>query len=509
MRPTRLLRTLALIAATTLVLPIAAASAKSPTPVTCVNGLCPEKAPPITYGGGPLVTKPNFFLVRFSDSPTTLSPATGFLPQTFAPTAPNMATALIAASYEYAQELTQYNTPNQILQTGTYSGTYTIYDPTLADATTIDDSQIQAALRTAVQSGVLPHQSTNDVYTVVTRDHQIITLGNLTSGFGFCGYHSYAYPPGGMDFTYIVAPNDSDSPYQLNSTCLEGPDGSYSPQLTFDNYTGIISHEVAEVMTDGYLTGWRSPFGGYNEIGDLCTLSSDPENANSGPMPYDGYNYWIAYVYSNIDNACVNGPVPTSIVTDAGPFTTNVTGTLETYGNLASITYDPGIPTLIAPAPNQTITVSNGATVLGTTTTDAAGHFSFPLTSVPAGDVLTLSYSGDSVLEPTTTLVRTQAVWSLAAGQSISGPLGLYSPSGAWSLHVTPQGLTLTGPAQFTALVTVRGATNLTLTSRGTLQLLGPAGQLWKQLSRRGTTLTLSNTGHLVLAKGARVIWTR
>lgn len=184
---------------------------------------------------------------------------------------------------------------NQAIRRGTVIGPYTIAPST--NATTIDDTQIQAELQAQINAGHLPAPATdgsgnvNTLYMVYFPLGYTITLQGVTSCVRFCAYHG-TYVNNSLSIPYGVMP-DLSAP-GCSGGCGSGP-------TVFDNLTSVSSHEMVESITDaevGIATVFDKPLAWYDatsnaEIGDLCnhqhaTLST----------------YTVQREWSNLRNAC-------------------------------------------------------------------------------------------------------------------------------------------------------------------------------------------------------------
>jgi hypothetical protein len=285
----------------------------------------------------------------------------------------------------------EYSRPSlgKTIGSGTYAGSITIYDPSLADNATITSDQIASALAAAASSGNFP-VTTNDIFVTFYRAGQEVTDGSENSATTFCGYHtSVNYTKGTVSsyMNYAVLPNESAAP---------GCAYAGTTQSDFNNMTPVLSHELAEAITDPTVpNAWLTLSG--DEIADICSDSY----SDAAPVPYQGQSYWLQYLYSNVAQGCYNGyTTPTLNVTMSSP--TQLTVVLGSSG---------------APVAGQPITVT-GVGPLGSGTTNSAGIVTISVPSQQPGSTLTASFAG-------------------------SGPLLTVSST----VNVPTASLTLTGPA--------------------------------------------------------------
>ena len=175
---------------------------------------------------------------------------------------------------------------------------------------TIDDVDIQALLRDAIENGTLPHNAST-LYTIYPPDGTVVTQTFQSmvyrSCIDFAGYHGSATLTDGTYVYYALAPR---CPPQEGLSQL-------------DSVTWAASHEIAEASTDPDpdSPAWRlpyapstfylAPYGG--EIGDLCL---------GYPLPIE--NHVITALYSNTAAAagqrwCVPAPAGPQFVADPEP----------------------------------------------------------------------------------------------------------------------------------------------------------------------------------------------
>ena len=121
--------------------------------------------------------------------------------------------------------------------------------------------------------------------------------GSVCSGSTFCGYHSVFSSNTGTLGVFAVVPYPQGA-------CQFGvsPNGD----MASDNAINVITHEIAESITDWSGQGWTDIDGA--EIGDECVYifsppigSTDP--ANAGTTAFDqvinGHPYWLQDLFSN------------------------------------------------------------------------------------------------------------------------------------------------------------------------------------------------------------------
>ena len=201
------------------------------------------------------------------------------------------------------------------------------------------------------------------VYTVFFPGGYTITLSGSSSCSQFCAYHSTLYGLG-TDTFYTVMP-DLHPPSACSLGC-----GSASS--VFDNVTSVLSHELAEVITDpdvalaagyGPPLAWYDSTGSNGEIGDICNAQQTSFTGSDGKL------YVIQKLFSNSQNDCV-GPYPT-IVND---FSLNAN------------------PTTITMAPT-----GSGSSSIGSTVTSGNQEiFALSVSGLPPG--VTFGFNSSSVI---------------------------------------------------------------------------------------------------------------
>ena len=356
--------------------------------IPCDTPACPP-APfdPMTYHGGPIVTKPKVYFVVFSDSQTSISPSTGFVQNLFSPTAPNGAgavNAIVNSSY-LDSVAAEYDIPSKgyFIQHGSYAGVISLYNPTLADSATINDKyygsdchvncgQLTDALSQALTSGQLPDPGINTIYVVELRGNQTLFdhhQGNSATG-NYCGFHDVVgWQDGSTGSTqpwifqpYILMPNDTS-----RADCA----GSNA----FDAHTSILSHEIYETITDPLISGWFNNRESDGEIGDLCAWGTGPTVAEPG------YNYVVQAELSNAGQDCVTQKTPANLTASyANPSAS--TSTINVH-------LDDGM----TPVPNASLLLVNASGIVDSTTTDTNGDAQF--LNAPTSGV-SVYYAGDA-----------------------------------------------------------------------------------------------------------------
>lgn len=297
--PTHLLRASPAVGATIQTVPHGTARSAA---AGCSNGDCPSPGS-LSYLGGPIVTTPTVYLVRFSDSTTTLSPSGGFVPWAFRAASPNASTAISAIlTSPYEAWWSEYSRPASAtwIRPGSVAGSITLYNPALADDTKLTSTQIGNAIRNASSSS-LPSWGSNSIFVLFFRAGQTITAGSVNSLTGFCGYHSGWTFGSGTELNFAVIPNEASNP-----DCAFAGVGAPA----FEAMTTVLSHEVAETVTDPAGNGWLNTSSD-EEVGDMCAHQL-PLAGNSTTVA--GISYTLQFLFSNKLGACIDHKVRTTLV---------------------------------------------------------------------------------------------------------------------------------------------------------------------------------------------------
>ena len=258
-----------------------------------INGQARTSAKTLKYYGGPVI--PNAAVTH------VLWGAGTYVPTVALTTTPNVVTFFQGVlTSPYLDMLSQYPSSTANIGHGTYLGSKQITPSAgAASAAKIDDVAIQAELSAQIKAGNLPAPNANSYYAVFFPKGKSITQGGSPScaAGGFCAYHG-TFVLNGVNVAYGVHPDMS-----AGSGCDVGCGASATP---FNNLTSVVSHELAEAITDpavGLATVYGPPLGWYNatygEIGDIC-------NAQQGALTFaSGVTYTVQKEWSNKVSGCV------------------------------------------------------------------------------------------------------------------------------------------------------------------------------------------------------------
>jgi hypothetical protein len=185
--------------------------------------------------------------------------------------------AYMAHSPDYDSAMQEYAVPGYPIRPGSFDGGFVIAsDP----GSSVDDPAVRALLDRQINSGALPARTDDRVYIVLIPPGVSFSFGPGGIGGEPGGYHTVNQlsSTGGL-VHYIVVPQASAQS------------------------TDVVSHEMAETVTDpdaldlsrGWYDDSKSALGAFvGEIGDLC----ESQGAWVG-------GYWVATLWSNVQNGCV------------------------------------------------------------------------------------------------------------------------------------------------------------------------------------------------------------
>jgi hypothetical protein len=248
-----------------------------------VEALEDRLTPAVSYHNGPLlahVEVQNVFLGAAWNSGPTLQPQSQQLDGYMQ----------FLADSPYVGMLEQYSAGGQPITGGHWTGR-DVYAGAVGG--TIDDSTIQADLRSEIAFGRAQPNDPNRLYVVYTPAGTVVTNPLLGDSIhNFAGYHFQTIDNAGKPLYYAVIPYGG-SPNYLNF--------NLSP---FQQLTEVTSHELSEAITDPQVfvdasgrfhgTGWHdNPTSDLlgQEIGDIVNFQF---------AGYDGYI--VQREWSNVDN---------------------------------------------------------------------------------------------------------------------------------------------------------------------------------------------------------------
>ncbi len=260
----------------------------------------------------------------------------------------------------------------------------------------LTDAQIQAELRTYIESHGLPADLTHEYFVLTPPGVESCFEANSkecsagTATAAYCAFHSSFNAPAGL----IIYAND---PYVVgNEGCDDGHHPNESPADAA--LEGGLSHEHNESITDPELNAWFGPEG--EENGDKCrTFVRSSEYGNplgTAPdgSPYNqlvnGLEYWYQQEWSNEGSTCLQRRGETQIAptvqklapkkgSPAGGATVTITGT--GFVNVTNVDFG--------------ATPAGGVTVVSPTSITVTSPAGTPKTTV---DVTVTTKAGTSAL---------------------------------------------------------------------------------------------------------------
>ena len=247
---------------------------------------------PITAHGGPVMDKPNVYLIWYgnwnqnngSDTANGMTLVKNFL-----------AGLQNSAYFQINSTYAGVNGAFQVLAGNTTTDSY-------SQGTRLRDSQVQAIVSNAISSGNLPKDTTG-VYFVLTSSDV-----SEQSGFcsRYCGWHTSGTIQG-LNIKYAFVGNAN----RCLSACAAqtiSPNGNAG----VDGMISVIAHELEEATTDPNLNAWYDSSGAENA--DKCAWTFG-QPAPTGPlaqlkngayynMTLNGQNFLVQRNLSAADNKC-------------------------------------------------------------------------------------------------------------------------------------------------------------------------------------------------------------
>ena len=287
----------------------------------CASGSgidCPEQPLALTYHGGAMLQSAKLYLVNFVDA-TNQSSEGAYVDgsTTLVPTLQAM-TSMVSSRYtawwsEFSHpesgQFVSAPVAGQILNLAwmdpSQPGTY------FADEASISDSALNTAMAAAASGNAnfsgLPAYSPTNVLIYPMRTNQSVCSDpndcanqSASTAPAFCGYHSTAGPNHHL-IPYVVLPAVADR------FCGYANESVTAPSLAFDDMTSILSHEVAETVTDPYTdalgngTAWFDPLS-QAEVADACAADGiDPVTTDLTP-----HGPWVQDIFSPVSHSCIS-----------------------------------------------------------------------------------------------------------------------------------------------------------------------------------------------------------
>ncbi|HEV2103380.1 MAG TPA: hypothetical protein VGR58_11440 [Candidatus Acidoferrum sp.] len=171
-------------------------------------------------------------------------------------------------------QLAEYSVPGKNIGHGKHIGSKILTAP--EPGKTVQDSAIQALLKSELASGTIPPANANSLYFVFLPPGSTVKQSGSASCKDFCGYHD-ATP----DSVFYAA-----MPFPGCAGCVGG-------LAVFPALTSTSSHELCEAITDPIPgQGWYDDANG--EIGDICAWKTKQLGA-----------YTVQLEWSNTAGSCI------------------------------------------------------------------------------------------------------------------------------------------------------------------------------------------------------------
>jgi hypothetical protein len=298
------------------------------------------------------MTAPNVYLLRFSTS--------GYLPQDFSSSAPNLSGAINAELDNPSTSWWQmaYSEPGYAISPGSYVKTITINDPTLSNATTISGDALSTEMEAV--SGTLPDLSANAIYVIILKSNQSLSNNN-------CYVGDTNDDPGSTGGTVYLTYEAIDGG---NAHCKDSPNESpFASQTHWLSY--VLQVETLDSFGTAYqAAGWVNQSTG-TTLSSVCAYGASP----SALVRYDGASYALARIWSKQARACLATPLGTTLTASFASSTT-IKVSLTVQGHSES---------------GQSVNVSSGGAVIASGVTNAAGRASLALAPMPSNTAVVVS----------------------------------------------------------------------------------------------------------------------
>lgn len=223
-------------------------------------------APHLTYRNGPLLTNVEVFSIFWGTA--WQEAANTQLSQQM-----NSFFDFILTS-ALLDQLAEYSVPGKNIGHGKHIGSKILAAP--EPHKTVQDSAIQALLKSELANGTIPPANANSLYFVFLPPGTTVKQGGSASCKVFCGYHDVT-----SEGVFYAA-----MPYPGCAGCMGGL--AVLPALT-----STSSHELCEAITDPIPgQGWYDDANG--EIGDICAWKTKQLGA-----------YTVQLEWSNTAGSCI------------------------------------------------------------------------------------------------------------------------------------------------------------------------------------------------------------
>lgn len=266
----------------------------------------------LLFQGGAVLGSPNPPNVYGIFVGSGWSPAQESLIKTFFADFSNSPRYSILSSY--------HSTATPISNAVVYGGSASIGD---SMGTNITLSQMSQIVANTISSGLLPRDP-QAVYFLLG-DRKVTSPGFCTE---YCGFHAsmgMARDPNSYKFAFI-----GNAASQCPSACITQPAISPNGDPGVDAMINVVSHELAESVSDPTLNGYVTPFSGtYWETGDFCnfifgTTYQTPSGAQAN-LHVNGRDYLVQLLWDRDRKACAESLTSPSLSASASVTPTSVT----------------------------------------------------------------------------------------------------------------------------------------------------------------------------------------
>lgn len=237
------------------------------------------------------MTTPLVYAMDFVSSSSHLAPLPTIATSTRPPDAASFISAFDRPSYiDWWRTEYSLAPKGQLISPPTYAGHFDAVSSSLATASSIDTSSIGSYF----SSATLPPHDDNTIFLIFLRLHQALTSGTAgtnSSLVPICALHNRTPGPDPIHYAVI--------PYQDNPACNIFTPGPSSLHLYYKS-AFMSSHELVETITDPQTNGvaWLSMGKSLTELADACQSSAPVI------VPYGGFAYPLAAVYSDLSSSC-------------------------------------------------------------------------------------------------------------------------------------------------------------------------------------------------------------
>lgn len=257
---------------------------------THASSVTPFATTNLTYHGGSVMTSTtNVFAIFWEPSGSTVSSTYNSLIQRF------FRDVHGTTYYTILQQYT--NSSGTAPVTATLAGTFV--DTRSYPSNPMFDSDVQAEV-THAQSLNGWTSSIHNIFFVFTAKNEnecFDTSQSECTFTTFCGYHDFF----GSNTLYAFIP------YTGTNLSACGVPRTPNNDINADSSISVVSHELAEAVTDPLLNAWFDANG--EEIGDKCAFQFSSTNSANGDTFMNGDPYEIQLEWNNRKSTCsLNSP---------------------------------------------------------------------------------------------------------------------------------------------------------------------------------------------------------